>query len=1278
VRNSSLLTLSCCALLWPSSAAAQDLIVNNTTVTLGGIHTYDKVEVTNNGKIVVPKFDGSNKVSTGNLQLVANSILVDATSLIVADGAGYQPKLCDNGPGPTATAGGRGGCAVLDSGGGGAHFGPGGRGTKDCDCVSPTSTCQFPQEFEEDCGYLNASGTGCVAVGGAPGGVCPPATGTCFTYDGLPSVAGVPYWHSVYEVEFGAAGGDKGCRDGWDSCLVAGAGGGRIVLAAVNASKTGVLDIRGRVSAEGHRGCGHGNDSGGGGAGGTLLLVGDTVTVASTAQVSVAGALGGDTNAKQPGSTCPSCAQAPGGTCDDCGGGGGGGIISVLAGQPASISSLALFYVGGAEGGTCTICKGEAGGGAGELQLNGVYVGEFCDGYDNDFDGQVDENLGTVSCGTGACQQSVAQCNTQDPNDVFPNDCVPLSTPSCQPPLTDARGRFLLIVDTSGSMLTDLSGNYTFGDGSVGHPGLDTSGDGQTGDSRLYKAKDALTKVIAAYPEIDMAMARFAQGVDTKVNCQLAHWFECAGLCCTYDNPSNNTGGTPPAGPCVVTATGAAGPIVVQPTSPGEECINYAGSCGQPRRGADIIVGFEKSIGQKLMWLDHKETNFIKDTTEGNHCSYATGGDCELRGTGPTPLAGSLYAAKAYLAAAKASDQIASCRPYAVILLTDGAETCNADPKAAAAELLAAPLGIETYVIGFSVLPGEKAELNAIAHAGSVGGTRNAFFVGDENQLAATLASIVADSVLFEKCNGLDDDCDLLIDEDWPLKGTPCDNGKLGICYKTGTYVCKPDGTGLYCDAPDVTGTPEICNGLDDDCNGAIDDIKQSCTTNADCAAVGTASCISGSCVCQLCAAQPEVCDNKDNDCNGLIDDNIATPPCGTDIGECTPGTYLCINGQMVCDGGTGPTAEVCNGLDDNCDGLRDGMTESCYTHGDGNGCANCPGSTSPICAPTSPPGWNCLGYCKPGLSTCNAVQNADGSWSGVWGNCLGEVGPGTEVCNLLDDDCDGDIDEEDDCPPGSQCINGQCSLPCDTGEFVCPKGQICVNGYCVLDPCDADACAKKGWVCKNGVCVDPCENKVCTGKYEKCIGGICVDTSCYNPDYACPSGQVCVQGECKPDPCDPAVVTCGTDEYCVDGQCVKLCSALTCGPGEICKVVQENGVPVARCVKDPCAGVDCGEGRICKDGVCEDDPCFTVHCETGEICVDGACVPDPCETIDCPSGFECRKGTCIPSNVSGNIDLLATGAGGCACDVAPVAGPPWPWLLLLGLWLVARPRRRR
>jgi hypothetical protein len=165
--------------------------------------------------------------------------------------------------------------------------------------------------------------------------------------------------------------------------------------------------------------------------------------------------------------------------------------------------------------------------------------------------------------------------------------------------------------------------------------------DGTAGnDSRLFLAKQALTTTIAAYPEIDFALARYHQDQSVDRSCQLAHWFECASICCTYDDPTNNT---PPAPtPACTVNGGSLGTINVNKNSPGDECINYAGNCGPPRRGADVVAGFGKDINQYLMWLDHDETNFDNDQTEGDFCSFASGGDCELRGTGPTPLAGSL------------------------------------------------------------------------------------------------------------------------------------------------------------------------------------------------------------------------------------------------------------------------------------------------------------------------------------------------------------------------------------------------------------------------------------------------------------------------------------------------------------------------------------------------------------------------------------------------------------------------------------------------------------
>jgi hypothetical protein len=137
-----------------------------------------------------------------------------------------------------------------------------------------------------------------------------------------------------------------------------------------------------------------------------------------------------------------------------------------------------------------------------------------------------------------------------------------------------------------------------------------------------------------------------------------------------------------------------------------------------------------------------------------------------------------------------------------------------------------------------------------------------------------------------EVCNGIDDNCDEQDDETFDV-GDACDNGQNGVCNIAGIKVC--DGLyGTMCNAPDGSGNAvqEICdNLLDDDCDGNTDAADSEC-----------------------------VCIPND------------TRNCGTDIGECSFGTETCIDGFAwgTCVGGQGPILEVCDGLDNNCDGSID------------------------------------------------------------------------------------------------------------------------------------------------------------------------------------------------------------------------------------------------------------------------------------------------------------------------------------------------------------------
>lgn len=77
-----------------------------------------------------------------------------------------------------------------------------------------------------------------------------------------------------------------------------------------------------------------------------------------------------------------------------------------------------------------------------------------------------------------------------------------------------------------------------------------------------------------------------------------------------------------------------------------------------------------------------------------------------------------------------------------------------------------------------------------------------------------------------EICNGVDDDCDGKVDEDFADLGDPCEVGK-GECKAKGTYKCAADRQALECDAQEGTPQDEICDEKDNDCDGLIDEVKE-------------------------------------------------------------------------------------------------------------------------------------------------------------------------------------------------------------------------------------------------------------------------------------------------------------------------------------------------------------------------------------------------------------------------------------------------------------------
>ena len=135
--------------------------------------------------------------------------------------------------------------------------------------------------------------------------------------------------------------------------------------------------------------------------------------------------------------------------------------------------------------------------------------------------------------------------------------------------------------------------------------------------------------------------------------------------------------------------------------------------------------------------------------------------------------------------------------------------------------------------------------------------------------------------------------------------------------------------------------SPEVCNNIDDDCDGSVDDgiapVPTSCGVGA-CAATGIETCVAGvwgNDTCTPGIPTAETCNNIDDDCDGSVDEGLTrSTTCGvgacsgnTGIETCTAGTW----GNNTCNPFAGATAEVCDdGIDNDCDGYIDALDVEC------------------------------------------------------------------------------------------------------------------------------------------------------------------------------------------------------------------------------------------------------------------------------------------------------------------------------------------------------------
>ncbi|MCP4605213.1 MAG: SUMF1/EgtB/PvdO family nonheme iron enzyme [Proteobacteria bacterium] len=831
---------------------------------------------------------------------------------------------------------------------------------------------------------------------------------------------------------------------------------------------------------------------------------------------------------------------------------------------------------------------------------------------------------------------------------------------------TQVKPRILMIFDTSGSMIYDISGAQTWGDGSWDPwtggrfccPGL--------GGSRLYIAKEAMRQMIFATGDIDFALMKFPQDYisdqdDTNSCTYVDDFYEDNQG--TGDDDLRYTGRD-------YTGANCGGSSSIYNT------FNYGG--GSDNTDDWLCVPFyDGNAPEILSWMDHHEYSFT-DIGEADDSIFAgPHGDYkeqELRGDGNTPLGASVRGAYYYLLDMLDDDTLNECRPYSVIVLTDGdpvtdpydAETWvgNLYSIGTREAALSNSIQVDTWVVG---LAHNSTTLDDMAAAGGEHYDPNnpdpnqAFMADSQDSLSSILSTIISESLLIEVCNDVDDDCDGVTDEgfvkcdhdgngsqDCPPHldetcdgvdnncdgetdegtddgslcdppGGPYDYGDYSVC-KQGVMQCN-SATGEQ-ECVDAVGPDddEVCNGLDDDCNGLVDDGVDYTTETGeedrcpDYSWVGVGACLARNYECDsdlgmwLCAdgveptdETPDVCNNIDEDCDGETDEGIIEDDECKDPGAistdppsiCTTGIKFC--GEAECRGAIGPKTEKCNGLDDNCDGATDN------------------GLTPEKCT-----------YSRTGEPTeiCNEVDKecVDGAWE-----CNADP-PQQETCNNVDDDCNGYTDDNAEPPaPIGGLDLGQCShngvFPdrgeCEHGTYICDSANQewdCVGG---LEPVD-ESCNGKDDDC-NGLTDDGLTGLACglgpadhetdgeceegtwmcvsdgaDGKALQCCTGVDTNNECVEPQG--PTSEDC---NGKDDDCDGVVdefltESCRTGgETYVNGQGICHEGTWVCGPQIEGDFGWGSGDPW---VEDVCGNEQLPEDEECD---CLDNDCDGLTDET-------------------------------------------------------------------------------
>jgi hypothetical protein len=332
-------------------------------------------------------------------------------------------------------------------------------------------------------------------------------------------------------------------------------------------------------------------------------------------------------------------------------------------------------------------------------------------------------------------------------------------------------------------------------------------------------------------------------------------------------------------------------------------------------------------------------------------------------------------------------------------------------------------------------------------------------------------------------------------------------------------------------------------------------------------------------------ASTDDACDGADADCDGATDEDFASAACERTnaLGTCG-GSTLCQAGVPRCEAPE-PAGEVCDGIDQDCDGQTDEATCD-----DGDEC------TVDTCA---------------GASGCqNVAADCDDSAPCTVDACDPVTGECTHAAKVCDD---GDACTVDECDAES--------AECESVATSCDDG----------DPCTMDSCDSA-----TGACAHP--PKSCDDEDDCTVDQCVAETgACEHAAVSCDDGDACTADTCDgaSGECQYAAVACDLGPCVIAGceaeaGCVAA-GAVSCDDGDAC--TEDSCDETSGCVHAP---TDCSDGDAC-NGV--------ETCDPAVGCVSASSVVYVEDFEGEVSGWE--TGLLDPQSGAANTWVLAAGSGG-------------------------------